>query len=75
MSPQQQRPSSWTASPNTICWTSAASVDPTYLSVPSAINSDIIVNMEKFIRVIHLWYIYHINILNMNDIIKPGIVC
>ena len=44
---------------------------PNHFSFTSAINSDIIINMEKFIRVIHLWYTYHINILNMNDIIKP----
>ena len=43
---------------------------PNHLSVTSAINLDIIVNMERFIRVIHLWYIYHLNILNMYVIIK-----
>ena len=43
---------------------------PNFFSVPSAINSDIIVNVEKFIRVTHLWYTHHINILNMNDIIR-----
>ena len=44
---------------------------PNHFSVTSAFNSDIIVNMEKFIRIAHLWYTYHINALNMNDIIKP----
>ena len=43
---------------------------PNRLSVPSAINIDIIVNVEKFIRITHLWYTHHINILNMNDIIR-----
>ena len=43
---------------------------PNHLSVTSAINLDIIVNMERFIRVIHLWYIYHLNIINMSVIIK-----
>ena len=40
---------------------------PNYLSITSAINLDIIVNVERFIRVIHLFYIYH---LNMPDIIR-----
>ena len=40
-------------------------------SVPSAINIDIIVNVEKFIRVTHLWCTYHINTFDMNDIIRP----
>ena len=43
---------------------------PNHFSVPSAINIDIIVNVEKFIRITHLWYTPHINILNMNDIIR-----
>ena len=43
---------------------------PNRFSVPSAINMDIIVNVEKFIRITLLWYIHHINILNMNDIIR-----
>ena len=43
---------------------------PNRFSVPSAINSDIIVNVEKFIRITHLWYTHYINILNMNDIIR-----
>ena len=42
---------------------------PNRFSVPSAINIDIIVNVEKF-RITHLWYTHHINILNMNDIIR-----
>ena len=40
---------------------------PNYLSITSAINLDIIVNVERFIRVIHLFYICH---LNMPDIIR-----
>ena len=41
-------------------------------SDPSAINIDILVIMEKFIRITHLWCIHHINIiLDMNDIIRP----
>ena len=43
---------------------------PNHLSVTSAINLDIIVNMERFIRVIHLWYLYHLNIFNMTVILK-----
>ena len=38
---------------------------PNRFSVTSAINFDIIINTERFIRVIHLWYIYHLDIINM----------
>ena len=41
--------------------------EPNYLSITSAINFDIIVNVEKFIRFINPFYIYH---LNMPDIIR-----
>ena len=43
---------------------------PNFFSVPSVINTDIMVIMEKFIRVTHLWCIYHNVILDMNDIIR-----
>ena len=42
---------------------------PDFFSVPSAINIDIMVIMEKLIGVTHLWYTYHIYIFDMNDII------
>ena len=44
---------------------------PNLFSVPSAIKIDIIVNVEKIIRVTHLWCTHHINIFDMNDIIRP----
>ena len=44
---------------------------PNFFSVPSVINTDIMVIMEKFIRVTHLWCTYHNVILDMNDIIRP----
>ena len=44
--------------------------EPNFFSVSSAINSDIMVIVEKIVRVLHLWYIHHINILDMNDIIR-----
>ena len=43
---------------------------PDLFSVPSAINFDIMVIMEKLIEVMHLWYTYHIYIFDMNDISK-----
>ena len=43
---------------------------PDFFSVPSAINIDIMVIMEKLIEVMHLWYTYHIYIFDMNDIIR-----
>ena len=45
-------------------------MDPDLFSVPSAINIDIMVIMEKLIEVMHLWYTYHIYIFDMNDISK-----
>ena len=44
---------------------------PNFFSIPSAINIDIMVIMEKLIEVIHLWYTHHTNIFDMNDIIRP----
>ena len=41
-----------------------------FFSVPSAINIDIMVIMEKLIGVTHLWYTYHTYIFDMNDIIR-----
>ena len=41
---------------------------PNHLSVTSAINLDIVITAERFIRVIHLWYIYHIDIVNTSVI-------
>ena len=38
---------------------------PNYLSIISAINLDIKVNAERFIRVIHLFYIYQFNIFDI----------
>ena len=43
---------------------------PDFFSVPSAINIDIMVIMEKLIEVTHLWYTYHIYIFDMNNIIR-----
>ena len=43
---------------------------PNFFSVPSAINIDIMVIMEKLIGVTHPWYTYHTYIFDMNDIIR-----
>ena len=43
---------------------------PNFFSVPSAINIDIVVITEKFIRVTRQWCTHHSVILNMNDIIR-----